>query len=167
MKSYDIQNFKILPWRNGGGLTCELYRFPETGDFDIRLSLATVERAGPFSLYPGVNRWLLPLTGEGFELRVQGKILYLRPGDEVWEFSGDDEVFCQLLDGPVTDFNVMIKRGAGKVIVKAWDSREHHRCDGDELFLYFPEDKKLYHLIGGETLEASTPRISVERYRSE
>ncbi len=164
---YDTNNFKTLPWKNGGGVTSELYRFPEEGDFDIRISVATVEVPGPFSHYSRIKRWLLPLSGEGLELSIQGKTLHLRPGGEALEFSGEDEVYCHLLGGPVTDFNVMIKQGKGEVIVKSWGTTEYHHCNADELFLYFPGDKKLYHLNRGETLEASTPRISVEHYRSE
>ena len=43
-----------VPWRNGGGVTRELLAWPSPGDWALRISVAEVERDGPFSRYPGV-----------------------------------------------------------------------------------------------------------------
>jgi environmental stress-induced protein Ves len=55
-----------VPWKNGGGLTREVAVYPPTSDlgsFDWRVSMAEVRGAGPFSLFPGVDRRLAVLEG--------------------------------------------------------------------------------------------------------
>ena len=52
------------PWRNGGGVTRELLRLaarPATGS--VRVSVADIEADGPFSPFPGVERWFAVLRG--------------------------------------------------------------------------------------------------------
>ncbi len=167
MRMFTSEDFKLMPWKNGSGVTLELYRFPETGEFDLRISSATVATSGPFSLYPGVRRWLVALDGEGLELKINTREIQLKPGDPAIEFSGDTEITCDLLGGPVTDFNVMLKEGFGSVVVRSCLRPETHECTGDELFLYLPSEKILYRLTRGEKLDVSSPRVSVERYRRE
>lgn len=51
-------DWQTEPWRNGGGFTHEIARWPDgSGDFDLRVSLAVVGRSGPFSRFPGYRRW--------------------------------------------------------------------------------------------------------------
>ena len=72
-------DFRAMPWRNGGGSTCELYRLPHPqrpDDFALRLSIATVAQGGPFSSFPLVDRTLLLLEGDGMALQFEA-------GDEV------------------------------------------------------------------------------------
>ncbi len=63
------QDYKIMPWKNGRGQTSEiLIARPEEAfphDFMWRISCATVDRSGPFSLYPGYDRWLAIWQGDG------------------------------------------------------------------------------------------------------
>ena len=52
------------PWRNGAGLTRELW-VGGAGDVPAwRLSLADLTTDAPFSLYPGYDRVFLPLDGD-------------------------------------------------------------------------------------------------------
>lgn len=102
------------PWRNGGGLTREVVSYPPGSsleDFDWRLSLAEVEKPGPFSLFPGVDRFLTVLRGK-LELRFQsGTFAALSSQDrDVLAFSGDDPVVGGPVDGSVSDLNLMVKR---------------------------------------------------------
>jgi hypothetical protein len=46
------------PWRNGGGTTRELHR-----DQRWRLSVASISATGPFSTFPGVQRWFAVARG--------------------------------------------------------------------------------------------------------
>ena len=58
-----------MPWKNGGGVTHELWRTPKAGpEFDLRISIAEVAANGPFSLFPGVDRIITLLSGGGFRL---------------------------------------------------------------------------------------------------
>jgi environmental stress-induced protein Ves len=108
-----------MPWRNGRGETVEMLRYPVAGsDFEWRISRAVIAEDGPFSDFSGYNRHLAILSGEGVELTFQsGKRTMLRPFD-LAHFSGDDPILARLLDGPVEDFNVMIRRNFGSARVE-------------------------------------------------
>ena len=67
-----------VPWRNGGGVTRELLAWPSPDDWALRISVAEVERDGPFSQYPGVQRWFAVLSGGGVRLTVAGQVRELR-----------------------------------------------------------------------------------------
>lgn len=103
------------PWRNGGGATFEVAAFPDGADlasFDWRVSLATVAQAGPFSAFPGVDRLMLVLDGR-LELEIAGGVrLVLDDGNAAASFPGDADVRALAPVRPVTDFNVMVRRGA-------------------------------------------------------
>ena len=104
---------RTMPWKNGLGVTLEVARFPEgDGPFDWRVSLAQVTTDGPFSRFPGIDRILVPLDGDGIVLEdpVRGTATTLLPL-EVARFGGDGETVGRLLGGPIRDFNVMTRRG--------------------------------------------------------
>ena len=56
------------PWKNGGGKTRELLAWPHPSDWILRLSVADIEADGPFSSFPGVQRWFAVLRGNGVRL---------------------------------------------------------------------------------------------------
>src|SRR5262245_22091782 len=60
------QEYLRMPWRNGGGTTYEIAREPVEGEeFDWRLSLALIERSGPFSNFAGYQRAISLVNGAG------------------------------------------------------------------------------------------------------
>jgi len=86
------------PWRNGGGLTRELLRWPVGAvDWRLRISLADVRSDGPFSIFPGIQRWFSVIDGEPLC------------------FSGELPVSCALVDGPTTDLNLMHAGGSASM----------------------------------------------------
>jgi environmental stress-induced protein Ves len=102
------------PWKNGAGRTCEVAAFPEgagLSDFDWRISIAEVESDGPFSLFPGIDRTLCILGGEGIFLDVGGRLQKLTSRSMPFRFAGDADTSARLLDGPISDLNVMSRRG--------------------------------------------------------
>lgn len=100
-------------WKNDGGWTTELGIEPETGDlnadFDWRVSIADIEKDGPFSLFPGVERDLFLLEGAGMELDINGVGQRLDQPLQRVHFSGEARVDCRLIEGPTRDFNVMVR----------------------------------------------------------
>jgi len=78
--------------------------------FDWRLSLAEVSAGGPFSTFPGVDRILVLLTGDGLDLTVDGDPVPLRPPHGAHAFAGESTVHATLTGGPTTDLNVMCRR---------------------------------------------------------
>jgi hypothetical protein len=101
------------PWRNGGGVTRELLAWPAAGDWRLRISVADIASDGPFSAFPGVQRWLTLLSGEGVALDLAGRHRTLRPGDAPLAFDGAAAPGCRLLGGPVRDLNLMCRGGEG------------------------------------------------------
>ncbi|MGW0411907.1 HutD/Ves family protein [Streptomyces collinus] len=101
------------PWKNGGGLTSEVAVHPRdagTDDFDWRISVADVASAGPFSAFPGVDRIITLIDGPGMVLTVDGAEHRMDAPYEPFPFPGDAVTECELLDGPIVDFNVMVRR---------------------------------------------------------
>jgi environmental stress-induced protein Ves len=99
------------PWKNGGGVTREIAVFPEGAgmeDFLWRISLAEVTEAGPFSVFPGVDRHLTVLNGR-LQLDFADRQYVLNPGRTL-SFDGDAPASGTPLM-PVTDLNVMTRRG--------------------------------------------------------
>lgn len=109
-------DYKSMPWKNGGGATTEIAVSPEGAGldaFDWRVSMARVESDGPFSNFPGVDRVLTMLDGKGIILSVDGRIpIGLLNTSDPLHFPGDVPTSCRLIDGPVTDLNVMVRRGS-------------------------------------------------------
>jgi uncharacterized protein len=115
-------DYRRMPWKNGGGHTKEIATFPAGAGFAAfvwRVSIADVLQDGPFSPFPGVDRTLVLLAGEGMRLAGDGVPIELRTTFEPVGFSGDAALQCSLLDGPVRDFNLMVRRGAarGSIVV--------------------------------------------------
>ncbi len=102
------------PWKNGAGVTREIAAFPFGADleaFDWRVSMATVSAGGPFSMFPGVDRILSVLEGELVLDLEGGATARLDPGSDPFAFPGDVPVSAQTPRRPVTDLNVMTRRG--------------------------------------------------------
>lgn len=121
MRLIPFDSLTPAPWKNGGGVTRQIACFP-TGsglsDFDWRLSMAEVAQDGPFSCFEGVDRRLCILAGAGLDLRLAGGTQRLRQGEHL-DFKGEAAVFGALIDGPVTDFNIMLRRDRTRMRAEA------------------------------------------------
>ena len=103
-------SFTSVPWRNGGGLTHEAVREPEMGDpFRWRVSIAHIDSSGPFSDFSGYRRTMVLLRGTGVTLKFDGgESRELRSVGQLLEFDGAGQTYCELLDGPCVDLNLMV-----------------------------------------------------------
>ncbi|MDQ0754996.1 HutD family protein [Arthrobacter sp. B3I4] len=110
---------KPRPWRNGGGATRELARFPAPAQraadesWDWRVSIADVTKAGAFSSFPGMERVLTVVEGELLLLTVDGAehpLERYRP----FRFTGDAEAAGALPTGDIRDLNVLTRAGVFK-----------------------------------------------------
>lgn len=100
-------DFTQMPWKNGRGVTTEIFIYPpgatlEKNNFLYRLSSAPVEQDGDFSLFSKKRRILTPIKGTGFKLNSEVYEKF-----EVAQFSGDDRIHCSLLKGPILDFGII------------------------------------------------------------
>lgn len=101
-----LQQVTPQPWRNGGGLTHELVSRP-AGEWRWRVSVARIERDGPFSHFSGVQRHFAVLRGAGVELDIDGMRHTLHAGGEPLAFEGGQACHGRLLAGATLDFNLM------------------------------------------------------------
>ena len=102
-----------MPWKNGGGTTREVLKFPASATidtFDWRISLAAVATSGPFSLFPDIDRTMIVTDGQGIELDDKDERIVLRRSGEPFSFSGESPYRVSLIDGPIADLNVMTRR---------------------------------------------------------
>lgn len=115
MTIYRLRDYKRMPWKNGGGETLEIAVFPSdasVGDFDWRISMATVTTDGPFSRFPQIDRIITIIDGDAIELSVEGQPpVLLDQAAEPFSFPGDAPTSGRLRDGPIADLNVMVRRG--------------------------------------------------------
>lgn len=102
------------PWRNGGGVTRELLVWPPTGDWQMRISLAEITRDGPFSAFPGVERWLAIVDGQGLVLRIAERRAALDLDSAPLAFDGAAPTYAELMSGASRDLNLMARRDAGR-----------------------------------------------------
>ncbi|WP_166787677.1 HutD/Ves family protein [Cryobacterium luteum] len=99
-----------VPWRNGAGVTSEILVSAAGGEFDWRLSIATVDSAAPFSTFSGVDRCLLALSEQGLDLVDQGRLVPL--GEfESHSFAGENAVASANVTRPTRNLNLMTRRG--------------------------------------------------------
>jgi uncharacterized protein len=132
-----------VPWQNGGGRTRELLRWPAEGEWRLRLSLADIEADGPFSAFPGVQRWFVVVRGEGVALDLDGNQRQVRPGDAPISFDGVLAPGCRLLGGPTRDLNLMLRRLDGRLLAASPGDAPPHAArlgffDADRLRLHWP-----------------------------
>lgn len=131
-------------WRNQLGWTREIHRSPASGEWDWRLSIAEIELDAPFSSFPGVDRELVLLSGNGLRLRFdEGELQELAPPHGKLCFAGECGVTGELVDGPTHDFNLMWRRG--RVQAELW----HRPLVGPMVIFAEPGHTWAVHLISG------------------
>lgn len=103
-----------MAWKNGGGQTRQLLCWPlqaAASDYCWRLSVARIDRDGPFSAFPGYQRCLILLDGAGLQLSFASGDVRVDAIHPRIDFAGELAPGCRLLDGPTSDFNLIIRTG--------------------------------------------------------
>ena len=137
--------YQRVRWRNQLGWTREITSQPCDGDWDWRLSIAEIERDAAFSSFPGIDRELVLLAGNGLRLRFDdGEIHELHPPHDKLRFAGERGVTGELLDGRTHDFNLMWRRG--RVQAELW----HRPLVGPMVIFAEPGTTWAVHLIAGQ-----------------
>lgn len=109
------------PWKNGGGVTREVAVHPPGAamdDFAWRISLAEVAADGPFSAFPGIDRILTVIEGGGMCLDLAGTVVRLDASAPSLAFAGETPVTATLVEGPIRDLNLMVRRGRWRGAVR-------------------------------------------------
>lgn len=163
-----LVRFASLParsWGSNSGRAKDLAFGPKdsTGASRWSLSAATVEKSGPFTTFPGVDRITVPVEGELLVLDVDGTehaMERLRP----LRYPGDVPVQASLPTGEVTVLNTLVNRdsfGAAVMVVEL--SKKNSPSLGADQFLVLlqgsakaflpgedaPEDLELLDTVAG------------------
>src|SRR3546814_344304 len=141
-------DYRRESWRNGAGWTRQVHAEPSVdgiADWDWRLSIAEIDADAPFSAFPGVERELVLLEGNGMRLRFDdGEVHELMPPHDRLRFSGERSPVGELIDGPTRDFNLMWRRDA--VDAQLW----HRPLVGTMLVFVDPGETWALHVLAGQ-----------------
>ena len=109
VKVWRAADYVRMPWKNGGGSTEEITRDAGTGldGFGWRLSIADIAESGGFSTFAGYQRVITVIQGAGMVLTVDGEEQRGLLPLQAFAFTGDSQVSCRLITGPIRDFNLI------------------------------------------------------------
>ena len=129
---------RTTPWKNGGGSTTEIAAAPEGASletFDWRISMARVASDGPFSSFPGIDRTLAIVKGNGMILTIGSDApVTLSSGTEPASFAGDTPTSARLTNGEIIDLNIMTRRDRfGHRLRRIPDATACDFGDGDDI----------------------------------
>ena len=130
----------VMPWKNGQGSTAQIDIIPEgaifsDGSFRWRLSSATVSGTGSFSQFPGCDRWLVVLSGQGLLLNGEtfGPFTPLK-------FAGEEVIECDLIKDEVVDLGIIYHRdhvhAEMKVLQISADASHKLRFEMQQVYIY-------------------------------
>ena len=104
---------RIVPWANGLGITADVFLWPpDVDEWTWRLSIADVTDDVPFSVMPGIDRHIMVAQGAGMGLVIDGAPeRRMDLSTPPLSFDGEATTTCRLLDGPIADLNLMVRRG--------------------------------------------------------
>jgi uncharacterized protein len=144
--------YRVLPWKNGRGVTTEFVIEPpdsnfQSGDFLWRISSARVLEKGPFSQFPGFDRILIVL--EGKELRIlkdSGEFHKLHQFDAL-SFHGEEIIESEPSEDGVLDLNIFFRRNLFQVNLHRIEDRSQFSCRSSiRNFLYaHGQDAMIFH----------------------
>lgn len=155
-------SLKSTPWANGGGVTRQIAAGPDAKNWDWRVSLAEVAKAGPFSPMPGIDRIITVVEGELIALSVDGAEQALekfRP----FRFSGDSDTSASLPTGALKDLNLMTRRGAfkGYAAIIELSKKRPHPVFADQ-FAVLLQGSATVSPAATDDADASSPAIVAE-----
>jgi environmental stress-induced protein Ves len=127
-----------VPWRRGGGVTREVVAVLGSGPegFDWRVSIADVDEPGSFSAFPGVERIITVVEGEGMDLVIDGVEHHLGLHEPL-SFDGASQTSCSRLAGPIRDLNVMTRsdRLSATVAIRDLSETRPIAVDGNQVLV--------------------------------
>ncbi|MEO8907803.1 MAG: HutD family protein [Microbacteriaceae bacterium] len=148
-----------MPWKNGAGSTLEVARQDDaaTGRMLWRVSIADVATDGPFSAFDGYRRVISVLDGTGMVLTVDGvRSRPLRRRDP-FEFDGGAATSCELLGGPIRDFNLIFEadRISGRMRWVTIRGSERVDSSAETVLVYNAAHGAVWADPGGDAASAS------------
>ena len=160
------KQYKTTRW--SGGLTHQLYIYPENADyakrdFLFRISMAEAEvEDSDYTYLEGVDRYLVSLDGNCTLTHGDEKSFQLSPFGAVAHFSGEVPTHAH---GAIRDFNLMLKGGTkGEMLIV---DKGMYQISKHSLIAVYSEKKakleteggRRYNLDSGELLLIEDPSV--------
>lgn len=158
-------DYVARPWKNGGGTTRDIAVSPPGASldaFDWRLSLAQVDRDGPFSRFDHVDRTIVLLSGAMTLHERDGRIDLVR--NEPFAFAGERAIEATVAGGSTLDFNVMTRRARASHTARRelFSKQAHVETRAGSTVVLFALERGL--MVDGEQLEVhDTAIITAQR----
>lgn len=123
MQLLRVSDYQTMAWKNGQGQTQQISIYPFSAkflnnDFDWRLSWASLETSGSFSLFPGYQRKLVFWQGSAVQLNQLPLELF-----SPIEFSGEDHIDYRLGEGGAQDLGIIYRPEKVKVSVQIYRAK--------------------------------------------
>ena len=145
--------YRRVRWKNGLGWTREILREPDQDDWHWRLSIAEIEQDADFSTFPGIERELVLLRGNGLRLCFDDSTVTLDPPHGRYRFAGEQRVRGELVDGLTHDFNLMWRRDTVTAELL------HRPLVGSMLFFVDAQTQWAIHLLAGQARFESSEEL--------
>ena len=152
--SAPVIRFSALPsasWGQNNGRVKEI-----TAGTGRRLSIASIDKPGSFTPFPGLDRITVPVEGELLVLTVDGAehgMEKFRP----FRYSGDSPAEAALPTGPVTVLNTLADRTTtGAAVMVAELSRKNPQTLGEGQFLVLLHGSATVTAADGSTTALET-----------
>jgi environmental stress-induced protein Ves len=158
MKKISSDQYRSMAWKNGAGTTIEMAVFPAGAgidEFEWRVSRASVVADGGFSHFEGIDRSLALLQGQGMRLSVNGADQQVDQHNNIAVFPGDAKIHATLLDGAISDFNLMSRRSVCTHRLTHWVGAARRTLP--------PHTVLVYCAAGGGTLAGGDGEIELSQ----
>lgn len=148
MKNLSRENYLVTPWKNGQGITSQIAISPSSAtlselNFDWRISSAKIASSNEFSQFPGFQRILTVIKGQGLKLNQ-----YILKPFEFYQFDGNKKIHCEMIGGEVEDLGVIYNSQKVKAEMKLVTGRKLNITSGHH-FLF----------SNGEYFEINQPEL--------
>ena len=164
LRPFSFDALTSEPWRNGGGTTRTVASGgPTPSGWEWRVSVADIARDGPFSVFPGVDRHVALIEGNGVVLRGDGTRMRLVRLGEVATFAGELALDARLIDGPVRVWNLMVVRATSVGWLHEHDGSPTRLAHPDGLVRFLTVVAGSYRLRGPGIAETRVTRGKVVR----
>ena len=150
--TYRFAELVPVAWRNGGGVTREVARQASVDSPGWRVSMAELERPGPFSVMAGLKRHFTVVGTHPVTLILPDQRTKLVPRQSV-VFDGDTAVECLLPEGASRALNLMYNP-------LQWQARVAWLTQGEPLQRH-PGAETLVVAVGGTAWMSSRPAQSL------
>jgi len=142
-------DYRPMPWKNAAGTTLEILIYPVSATVSElslmwRVSIAQVTADAPFSRFPGYDRLIMLLDGDGMTLDsgALGAMALDKPLQPM-ALPGELAVTAKLKGGPCRDFNVITQRAKARARLSV------HRLDKAPLAVSGDSDAVLAYAVAG------------------